>query len=88
MYSSLFKIVIISCAVFGLQACSKVTLANYDRVEMGMIKSDVEIILGEPDQCEAVIGTQSCVWGEQDGANIKVSFIAHRAAVITHSGLK
>lgn len=71
-----------------LQGCSKVTLANYDRVEMGMIKSDVEMILGDPDQCEAVIGTYSCIWGQPDDKYIKVSYIAHRAAVITQGGLK
>ncbi|GAA0851977.1 hypothetical protein GCM10009114_00720 [Aliiglaciecola litoralis] len=79
---------ILLLSIFMLQGCSKVTWANYDRVEMGMIKSDVEMILGKPDQCEAVIGTHSCIWGEQDGKFIKVSFIADRAAVITHGGLK
>ncbi|TRY30067.1 DUF3862 domain-containing protein [Aliiglaciecola sp. M165] len=88
MIKNSFKLlfVIFLCGVIA--GCSKVTLANYDRVEMGMIKSDVELILGEPAQCESVIGTHSCVWGDIEGTHIKVNFIADRAAVITQDGLK
>ena len=84
----LFRALSIALVILFVQGCSKVTMANYDRVEMGMIKSDVELILGKPDQCEAVIGTHTCVWGDQEGKHIKVNFIADRAAIITQDGLE
>lgn len=87
MKKYVFKGLSIAALVLLLPACSKVTMANYDRVEMGMIKSDVELILGKPDQCEAVIGTHTCVWGDQGSKHIKVNFIADRAAIITQEGL-
>ncbi|MFA3790295.1 DUF3862 domain-containing protein [Aliiglaciecola sp. SL4] len=81
------KIIMFSGISILLAGCSKVTLENYDRVEMGMIKSDVEMILGKADNCEAVIGTHSCIWGNEEEKYIKVSFIMDRAAVITKKGL-
>lgn len=88
MKLKLLNVMVMGSVCALLAGCSKVTLANYDRVEMGMIKSDVELILGEPEQCESVIGTYSCVWGDAEGTHIKVNFIADRAAVITQDGLK
>ncbi|GAA6183326.1 MULTISPECIES: DUF3862 domain-containing protein [Alteromonadaceae] len=82
------KLIMFSIVCVFLAGCSKVTYANYDRVEMGMIKSDVEMILGKADNCEAVIGTHSCIWGNEEDKYIKVSFIMDRAAVITQKGLK
>ncbi|GAC14820.1 hypothetical protein GLIP_2192 [Aliiglaciecola lipolytica E3] len=55
---------------------------------MGMIKSDVEMILGKSEDCKVVIGTYTCIWGNEEDKYIKVSFIMDRAAVITHKGLK
>ncbi|WJG07664.1 DUF3862 domain-containing protein [Aliiglaciecola sp. LCG003] len=88
----MLKITLKCIAIVGLlmtvQACSKLTKSNYDKIEMGMIRSDVEMVLGKPEQCEQVVGTFSCVWGDQDGTYIKINFIADRAAVFKHKGLK
>ena len=82
------KCMAIMVLLIAAQACSKVTKSNYDKVEMGMVKSDVEMVLGKPNQCEQVVGTYSCVWGDLEGTHIKINFIADRAAVFTHQGLK
>ncbi|MDO6692515.1 DUF3862 domain-containing protein [Aliiglaciecola sp. 3_MG-2023] len=81
------KLIMFSSISILLVGCSKVTLENYDRVEMGMVKSDVEMILGKADNCEEVIGTYSCIWGNEEEKYIKVSFIMDRAAIITKKGL-
>lgn len=88
MYKKITSSLAIAAVVIALQGCSKVTKANYERIEMGMIKSDVEMVLGEPTECESVIGTYSCIWGEPDGKHIKINFIGNRAAVFSHKGLE
>lgn len=75
-------------AFLMLQGCSKLTKVNYDKIEMGMVKSDVEMVLGKADQCEEMIGTYSCVWGDLEGKHIKINFIGGRAAVFSHEGLE
>ncbi len=74
-------------AVVYLVGCSKITRQNYDKIEMGMPRSDVEMVLGKPTNCEKVIGTYSCIWGDPDSKYIKINFIGGRASVFTHQGL-
>ena len=79
---------VLLAATLSLTACTKLTQANYDALEMGMSKEEVSAVLGKADNCSEKLGTQSCIWGEEDGAHIKISFIADKAATFSNSGLK
>lgn len=60
-----------------LGACSKLTLANYDRVKVGMDFEEVTRLIGEPAHCDEALGLRSCHWGDD-----------HRSADITFAGGK
>ncbi len=82
----LFAFLLIS--ILNLSGCTKLTKANYDKIEMGMVKSDIEILLGTADSCDKYFGTYTCIWGKEEGRHIKISFIAGRASVFSHDGLE
>ena len=72
----------------GLSACSKLTMENYQQLKLGMEISEIEGLIGSASDCSATMGTQSCLWGAKDGANIKVNFIAGKAVTFTNDGLE
>jgi hypothetical protein len=82
------KKLVLLAALFALSACTKLTKENYDTLEMGMTPKEVSDVLGEPDNCSEALGTKSCIWGSEDGAHIKVSFIADNAATFSNNGLE
>lgn len=82
------KKIIVLAAVLALSACSKLTNENYDKLKMGMSEQEVKAILGGPDNCSETLGTKSCIWGKEDGAYIKVSFVGDNAATFSNNGLK
>ncbi len=69
-----------------LAGCGKLSRDNFDRVKVGMDYSEVVSILGQPDKCDAAMGTKNCVWGN-DTKNITVKFIADKVAIPTMKGL-
>ncbi|USD39824.1 DUF3862 domain-containing protein [Ferrimonas sp. SCSIO 43195] len=73
-------------AVLLLSGCSRITQENYDKLELGMSKADVEAVIGRADDCSGSMGTETCVWGT-DQRQIKVGFAADRAMLFTHKGL-
>lgn len=83
---SVFALIIV--AILFLSGCSKLTKRNYEKIEMGMVKSDIEIVLGPADFCDKFYGTYTCIWGDRDGQYIEIRFIAGRAAVFSHDGLE
>lgn len=88
---SIFRAVLfasVTVAVILLSGCSKLTKVNYDKIEMGMVKSDIEIVLGPADSCDRLFGTFTCIWGDSDGKYIEIRFIAGRASVFSHDGLE
>lgn len=71
-----------------LASCSKLTKQNYDQLELGMGLDEVKALIGEPNNCSETLGTQSCIWGEEEGTFIKVSFVADNATLFSNNGLK
>ncbi|WP_022947934.1 DUF3862 domain-containing protein [Methylohalobius crimeensis] len=69
-----------------LAACSKVTPENYQNLELGMDYQEVVKLLGEPDECEAVLNAESCTWGKPK-KNIKVRFISDKVVLFSSEGL-
>ena len=82
------KKLILLAVLFFVSACTKITKANYDALEMGMSSAQVNTLIGEPQKCSDSLGTKSCIWGDEDGAHIKVTFIADKAATFSHQDLK
>lgn len=70
-----------------LTGCSKLNKENYDKLEMGMSLQEIEAVLGSHDNCSSALGTQSCLWGKENGTYIKVSFVAGAAVTFSSEGL-
>ena len=69
-----------------LMGCSKLSKENYDKIKMGMDFQQVVKIIGEPDKCDAGLGTKSCIWGN-DQKNIKIKFLADKVILPTMEGI-
>ncbi|HEB78801.1 MAG TPA: DUF3862 domain-containing protein [Methylothermaceae bacterium] len=83
---SAMRITIIALFLLTLTACSKVTRENYQKLELGMSWQEVVQLLGEPDQCEALLNAKSCVWREGD-KSITVRFIGDEVILFSSEGL-
>ena len=64
-----------------LAACSKLTVANYDKIKIGMKYDQVIEILGSPERCNDVVGMRNCRWGDEKRF-VTVSFMGD--SVIVH----
>ncbi len=73
------------CAAL-VMGCSKVTRENYDKIEMGMEYTQVIALIGEPDSCDAALGTKNCIWGN-DAKNITVKFVGDNVVLPSMTGL-
>lgn len=82
------KIILVLGLLFTVTACSKLTKANYDLLEVGMSTDEVKAVIGEPDNCAETLGTKTCIWGSEDGTYIKISFLADKALTYSNNGLK
>ena len=70
-----------------LSGCAKLTLENYDQLKAGMDYDNVVALLGDPTECDEILGTKSCTWGEE-AKHINVKFIADNVAFYSKEGLK
>ena len=66
----LFVLTLLSTLYFT-SGCSKVTMENYEKLEMGMEYSEVTALLGNPNSCTESIVVKSCIWGNET-KNIKL----------------
>ena len=82
------KLAVIAVSGLLLAACSKLNKANYDMLEMGMSQDEVKAVIGEPANCSETLGTTSCLWGDEEGTYVKVTFIADNAVTFSNNGLK
>jgi hypothetical protein len=70
-----------------LAACeNRVTRENYDKLAIGMEYSKVIELLGEPENCHAVVAIKSCVWGK-DPKTISVQFMGEKILFYSNTGL-
>ncbi|MER2490911.1 DUF3862 domain-containing protein [Catenovulum sediminis] len=84
MFKRLTFVLACFIALFG---CSKLTVENYNKIKVGMDYNEVAQIIGSPTECSEVIGTKQCRWGDES-KNIKITFVADRATLTLHNGLK
>jgi hypothetical protein len=73
-------------ALLLLAACGKLSMENYNQLKVGMSYQEVTAIIGDANSCEEVIGTRSCVWGDEQ-KGIKAGFVADKAIAFSHKGL-
>lgn len=69
-----------------LLACSKLTLENYNKIEVGMGYDEVVGLIGAPDKCDDVMGLRSCTWGDEQ-RSVSVSFAADKVLLFSSSNL-
>lgn len=77
---------ILCTALLSLAGCSKLSMDNYNHLKIGMNYQEVSAIIGEASSCEEIIGTRSCVWGDEQ-KSIKAGFVADKAIAFSHKGL-
>lgn len=68
-------------------ACSKVNQQNYAKLESGMTKTEVEKLLGAPDDCAGAMGMSSCTWGDRKHY-ISVQYAGDKVVMFSGEGLK
>lgn len=71
--------------VVCLAGCSKVNIENFEKIEIGMDKAEVETILGGADSCVEKTLHSECVWGS-DSKNIKVTFVSNKVTLYSNHG--
>ncbi len=60
------KYLSIAAIALTLTACSKVTTENYNKIKVGMDKTEIEQLLGSADSCEEKTLHTNCVWGSSN----------------------
>ncbi len=78
--------ILILAIILGMTGCSKVNKQNYDQLKLGMGYPEVVALLGEPNQCDALVGFKSCVWGKGE-KNITVRLVADKVILFESQGL-
>ncbi|MDC9566109.1 MULTISPECIES: DUF3862 domain-containing protein [unclassified Pseudoalteromonas] len=80
------KKLLIIAATLSLAACSKVSLENYEKIEVGMDKSEVEAILGSADNCVEKTLHTNCVWGDES-KNIEITLVSDKVTIYSKHGI-
>ncbi|MGE6810029.1 MULTISPECIES: DUF3862 domain-containing protein [Pseudoalteromonas] len=80
------KKLLIIAATLSLAACSKVNVENYEKIKIGMDKSEVEVFLGNADNCVEKTLHTNCVWGD-DAKNIEIILVSNKVTLFTKKGL-
>lgn len=80
------KIILVIATFALLVGCSKLTIENYETLELGMDYRDIEILLGNPTKCDELLGIKQCQWGD-DSKYIDVKFVADKATIFSKKGL-
>ena len=79
MFTSVFRWIGILILVIGLSGCgSRISQANYDKVQDNMTEAQVEAVLGKPTETSSnsILGvsTRSSTWKDKNGT-ISVQFL-------------
>jgi hypothetical protein len=80
------KTVLGMALLLALLGCSKLTLENYNKLQVGMSYDEVTQLIGPPEACDDVLGLRNCRWGD-DKRSISVSFAADKALVFSAQNL-
>ena len=80
------KKLLIIAATLSLAACSKVSLENYEKIEVGMDKAEVEAILGSANNCVEKTLHTNCVWGDES-KNIEITLVSDKVTIYSKHGI-
>ncbi len=81
------KTILCAGLLLTLLGCSKLTVENYNKIEMGMSYDEVTRIIGSPEKCDDVMGIRSCTWGDEK-RSVNVSFAGDKVLLFSSSNLK
>lgn len=81
------RTVVAMALLLAILGCSKLTLENYSRIEPGMAYDEVVRLIGEPEQCDDVMGVRNCRWGDET-RSVNVSFVGGKVLLFASSNLK
>lgn len=70
-----------------LCGCNKLTMENYQKIELGLEYGAVVEILGQPDHCSEVLLVRNCLWGNEK-KNINVSFLNNQVILFSSSNIR
>lgn len=71
-----------------LAACKdRLNQENYSRLKPGMLRTEVEQLLGKPTECSGALGFSSCTWGDQQ-AFISIQFGGDKVLLFSGQGLQ
>lgn len=77
--SPIFAALLAVAALISACGNSKLTPANYAKLEVGMDYGQVTTLLGTPSSCDDILGAKRCTWGD-DKRYIQIHFIANKTA--------
>jgi hypothetical protein len=72
---------------FLLMGCSKLTVANYDKLKTGLPYEQVVNLLGAPTACDEVLGIKSCRWGDEKH-KIIVNFVGEKVVLTSAENIR
>lgn len=79
-------LLLVLTTLFLVTACTKINNENYESIEIGMDYRDVETLLGNPSECDDLLGMKQCQWGS-DSKYINVKFVASKVTIYSKKGL-
>ena len=53
-----------------------------------MSYEEVTAIIGKATRCEDSLGTNRCLWGDENGTHVKINFISDTALLFSQKGLQ
>jgi hypothetical protein len=77
---------LIIAAALSLAACSKVSLENYEKIKIGMDKTELETILGSADNCVEKTLYTHCIWGD-DTKHIEITLVSNTVTLYSKHGV-
>lgn len=84
---SIVTTVFIALALFGLAACNKISIDNYQRLKAGQTFEEVVAIIGQPARCDEALGIRQCQWGDEQ-SGISGNFVGGKALLFSARNLK
>lgn len=87
MMKALFRALAPLLLAILVTGCSRVTIDNYDRLEVGMRYDEVKQILGPPNKCSDVLVMRTCTWGD-DRRYVSVGFVSDQVVIVTAENLR
>jgi hypothetical protein len=77
----------IALIAMTLSACSKITVENYNKIQVGMKYDEIKQLLGTPTKCSDVLTVKTCVWGD-DKHYVQVSFVADQVLLFNSENIR